>query len=190
MPIFFPSSVARVTRLAVRDYVRSHHLTVPVPVDALVRQTGLLIVEAPLRFGLQASLTLLTHPGLVFVNDQFGPFTQRFGLAHELIHYWFHQSYPVHRLCSTPSGNLLETEANAGAAELVLPYDWFIETARKVLGHPLQTPQEMAQFLASPTARHWANQARVTVPVLSYHLQDLGWGANPFAFPDQETDAD
>ncbi len=190
VPIFFPSGVARITRLAVRDYVRSQHLTVPVSVDALVRQAGLLIVEAPLRFGLQASLTLLTDPGLIFVNDQLGPFTQRFALAHELIHYWFHHAYPLQDFYASPSGHLWETEANAGAAELVLPYDWFMDTAREILGQPLRRPQELAHFLTSPAARHWAGQARVTLPVLSYHLQDLGWGAYASAFPDQGTDED
>ena len=160
---------------SVRQVVAQQALTVPVPIDTLIRQYRLKIVVAPMRPGLQSVLTLSTQPGLVLVNQAMGPWAQRFAIAHEAIHSQYHRShlhgeeYSHHVYYA-----YLETEANAGAAELLLPYEWFADTARDLLGDRIHTAGDLAAFLASPEARRWAGQARVTVSVIGYHLYEVG----------------
>ena len=162
-------------RLAVRHAMASQPVLIPVPVNQFYQQAGLPVVEAPLPTGLESAIVLGVGDPFVLLNAQLGPFAQRFALAHELIHYWYHQSILPYFPSPNHYQSPLDTEANAGAAELLLPYPWFMTTAHQVLGQPLRTLAAFTAFITSPEARRWANQARVTVPVLGYHLQDLGW---------------
>lgn len=171
------TDVVTIMRTSLRKHIAISHYTPPVSLDSFFDRQTLRIVVAPFHHGLEASLILSTDPALILINDNRGPFAQRFALAHELIHYWYHQQHlPTYTSCSSDYQNLLETEANAGAAELLLPYDWFMDTAQTIVRQPLRNIRDFTAFLASPAARRWAGQARVTVPVLGYHLRDLGWG--------------
>ena len=170
------TDIAAIMRTSIRKFVATQPHTPPVSLDSFFDRQTLRIVVAPFHHGLEASLILSTDPALILINTNIGPFAQRFALAHELIHYWHHQKYlSTCTQCSHDYQNLLETEANAGAAELLLPYDWFMDTARIILRQPLLSSRDFDNFLASSAAKHWAGRARVTVPVLGYHLRDLGW---------------
>ena len=63
----------------------------------------------------------------ILVNSNKSPLDQRFDLAHELIHFWFH---PSQTSFSFQKPHLRDKEkewqANEGAAELLLPYKDFI----------------------------------------------------------------
>ncbi len=162
--------VAQIMRETIRE--SSLQWSVPVPIHSLIHHSGFMVVEAPLRPRFEAALVATGSTRIIFVNQSLGPFAQRFALAHELVHAWHHTG------CSGSDHPFLaemETEANAGAAELLLPYDWFMETASRLVGDRLQTGVDLTAFLASPEARHWAGQARVTLSVLGYHLRDLGF---------------
>lgn len=169
--------VARCMRVVVRREVAAQGLTVPVPIDTLLRQKGWRIVEIPMP-GRTEGVTLFDSRD-VFVNQRLSAFAKRFALAHEAIHAQYHAGHAPRGTdylnLTYPYHDEMEAEANAGAAELLLPYEWFMDTARTVLGRPLPTAADLRAFLASPEARKWAGQARVTPAVLGYHLQDLGW---------------
>ena len=63
----------------------------------------------------------------ILINSNKSPLDQRFDLAHELIHFWFH---PSQTSFSFQKPHLRDKEkewqANEGAAELLLPYKDFI----------------------------------------------------------------
>lgn len=73
----------------------------------------------------------------ILINSNKSNFEQRFDLAHELIHFWFHPS-PLPFYFQKPQlrDRTREWEANEGAAELLLPYKDFIprfvKTARYI----------------------------------------------------------
>ena len=164
-------------RCLIRRRVQTMRLTTPVSIAALWQALDGRVVSMALRPSFHAALVSVDPP-IVAVNANASDFSQRFALAHELIHVWYHAqaltagagyAYDVH-----PRRSWMETEANTGAAELLLPYEWFTAQARAVLHAPLARP-ELSEFLHSQEARQWANAARVSLAVLSWHLQDLGW---------------
>lgn len=162
-------------RTVIRQWVATNRFVIPVSVESILRQLGWPVVEMPMPEGLQAS-TLFDYR-TIFINEQLSPLQQRFALAHELIHALYHQHH-VPRGVVTLAHNYhgeMETEANSGAAELLLPYDWFMDTAHSVLGSRLCTLEDLDGFIETSEARRWAGQARVTRQVLRYHLIDLGW---------------
>lgn len=69
----------------------------------------------------------------ILVNSNKSPFEQRFDIAHELIHFWFH---PSKTSFSFQKPHLRDKEkewqANEGAAQLLLPYLDFIPRFVKV----------------------------------------------------------
>lgn len=169
----YQQEVAQAMQQTIRYRSQAASWTVPVPIHTLLRQSELWVVEATIslpRF--EAALV----PPLVVVNHALSAFAQRFALAHEAIHAWYHEDHwDQLRRATADYAEVFEIEANAGAAELLLPYEWFNDLAATYVGARLHTEGDLREFLASPEAKRWAGQARVTVPVLGYHLQDLGW---------------
>lgn len=114
-----------------------------------------LIYEFPLdikKLAKRENIEILYHPfecegigavlykdaySAILINSNKSPLEQRFDLAHELIHFWFH---PAKASFSFQKPHLRDKEkewqANEGAAELLLPYlDFiprFVKTARFV----------------------------------------------------------
>jgi len=169
----YQQEVAQIMQLTVRRRSSAEAWTVPVPIHTLLQRSELWVVEVAVslpRF--EAALA----PPLVIVNQHLSAFAQRFALAHEGMHAWYHADHWASLRHSTADyAEVFEIEANAGAAELLLPYEWFNDLAATYVGAQLHAAGDLREFLASPEAKRWAGQARVTVPVLGYHLQDLGW---------------
>lgn len=116
---------------------------------------------------------------------QDGDFAQRFSLAHDIVHLLKHRRH----LTGTTSAHdhlyhgWMEVEANAGATEMLLPYAWFMDRAQQYVGNPLHTIADLELFLTGAATRRWAAEAEVSLPVLGYHLWDLGWVGAPIANP-------
>ena len=162
-------------RIVIRQLAATNRLVVPVPVESLLRQEGWRIVEMTMPLRLEAS-TLFDYRQIL-INDRLSSFRQRFALAHELIHAFYHQDHAPRGIATLTHGyhDEMEAEANSGAAELLLPYEWFMDMAATLVGSRLRTDDDLRAFLATPEARRWAGKARVTTEVLRYHLEDLGW---------------
>lgn len=113
----------------------------------------------------------------IVLNTQYGNLSQRFSIAHELIHLVYNEP-PVEQQ-SEFYHDMVELKANAGAAELLLPYEWFTAEAARRLGEPLGSLEDLKVYLATPDARAWAGLARVSRAVLGRHLLDHNWVRRP-----------
>ena len=164
-------------RCLIRRRVQTMRLTTPVSIAALWQALDGRVVSMALRPSFHAAL-ISVNPPIVAVNANASEFSQHFALAHELIHVWYHTETLTacagYAYDANPRRAWFEVEANTGAAELLLPYEWFTVQARTILHAPLARP-ELSEFLHSQEARQWANAARVSLAVLGWHLQDLGW---------------
>ncbi len=165
---------------AVRDEMAHHRYAVPVPVESMIRAAGWKIVPVAVSTAPRFEAATLFPARIIVVNPHLSACAQRFALAHEWMHVQYHGRhvspnlpYHVH-----PYHDELEVEANAGAAELLLPYEWFMDTAQALLHQPLPTAEALQAFMATPEAARWAHQAQVTRSVLRYHLVDCGWVAS------------
>jgi len=169
------SDVALTMRNIMRSYVVQQGITLPVPLEDLVAAARWDVVSLPMPGRLEAAA--IFDEQFIVVNPRFSPAAQRFALAHEFVHTQHHArhlttqwDYRAH-----PYSALFEVEANAGAAELLLPYDWFMDHAYDLVGDRLRTQEDVTLFFRTSEARRWAHQAQVTPRVLQYHLIDLGW---------------
>lgn len=96
----------------------------PIPVEELALASGLQVVDGPLG-GAIARLTRVGSRGIIRLSDRHDhPGQRRFSLAHELGHFVLQHDTAVD-LCEAKDlndlGKLREVEANAFAAELLLP---------------------------------------------------------------------
>ncbi len=172
--------VVRSVRRAVHGRVAPRS-SAPVSIEQLLRDQHIRVIEewqTPGRF--EALSIFKPSQQIVVVNRRLSPMARRFALAHELAHGWFHRRHlsGVHQAgdyVRHPYYALLEREANAAAAEILLPYDWFMATAHQLLPHQPLTLAEFKAFMASAAAHEWARTAEVSLPVLGYHLIDCEW---------------
>lgn len=175
------TDVAMQMHQVVREAQAAQSPTVPVPVARFLRDAGWQILNVSVAGRFEA--TTLFAPRIIAVNTQPSPFAQHFALAHEWIHVQYHAHHMPSSTLAGPYADYLahpyhdefEVEANAGAAELLLPYAWFMDTAATLLRRPLRSATDLDAFLASDAARRWAGQAQVTRTVLRYHLVECGW---------------
>ncbi len=168
--------IAEDVRHIVRDYVAHHSLTVPVPIYRLLHDENIPVVEKPMPRTFKAGFFRSRQGNTIIVNSNLSPFEQRFAVSHEAIHGYLHAKHLVKGAYREHSySDEMETEANTGAAELLLPYAWFNERAHTVIADGLGSLVELDRFIATAEARRWAAAAQVTTSVLRYHLIDLGW---------------
>lgn len=163
----------------VRTVLQTDHLDVPVNLDKLWSGNIRVIVDPDIPLTLKALSAFTDDPDFVVLNTQYGEFSQRFSLAHELIHLFKHRTHlqgtdSVAHYRQHPYHAWMELEANAGAAEILLPHEWFMDTATMVVSSALQDVNDLQTFLTTDEARRWAAQARVSIIVLGYHLLDCG----------------
>lgn len=135
---------------AARELLSIYRYTVPIPVEDLARNLGIEIVKTPdLRFqGNPASGLLLNTNGrrICAVNAGEKPVRQRFTIAHEIGHYHlrhdadaipggfgFVEKVLPRNERSTLAVDDREIEANAFAAELLMPADAVLKRVGYVL---------------------------------------------------------
>jgi len=66
----------------------------------------------------------------------------------------------------------MEIEANAAAAEFLLPYAWLDDMVQRHWGGPSTTPGSLAVWADTPAFRQVAAEAAVSPIMLGYHLID------------------
>jgi Zn-dependent peptidase ImmA (M78 family) len=121
----------------VRDLVGADQ--VPVPVEEIARQLGATVVYEPMDRGVSGMLIRDGSSVVIGVNAGHSPARQRFSIAHEIGHLVLHRGRPMvldHvrlNLRDEKSSTATDTEeiqANAFAAELIMPADVVLETMR------------------------------------------------------------
>ncbi len=99
----------------------------PVDIKSLVERENIEISFTPFESDSIGAMLYKDSFSAILVNSNKSPLDQRFDLAHELIHFWFH---PSQTSFSFQKPHLRDKEkewqANEGAAELLLPYKDFI----------------------------------------------------------------
>jgi Zn-dependent peptidase ImmA (M78 family) len=116
----------------IKAVIDHHQRCFPVDVSAVARDLGVLIFSTPLPNGISGVLlrdaSFGSKSGFVIHVDRNEPSVrQRFTAAHELGHFVLHKNFIGDRvednylLRSTGMSNSQETEANAFAADLLMP---------------------------------------------------------------------
>ena len=114
--------------------------TFPVPVERIIKSRNIVLQYAPLPDDLSGMAFIKDGVSIIGVNALHHPNRQRFTAAHELAHHVLHVSQitaavhvdkgfrVLHRDAMTATGtDPLEVDANAFAAELLMPKHFLIE---------------------------------------------------------------
>lgn len=107
----------------------------PVPIDKIARKCGVIIQYASLDDQLSGMAFIKNNVSYIGVNSLHHPNRQRFTIAHELGHHVLHKellgsSVHVDKVIlkrdqvSSSGVDLNEIEANAFAAEILMPTEW------------------------------------------------------------------
>lgn len=150
--------------------------TPPVPVERIAKQLGVVVQYAPFDDELSGMAFLKEGVAIIGINSNHHPNRQRYTLAHELAHICLHHSHleaGVHvdqssvnslrrDLVSADGTNPLEREANAFAAELLMP--------RKLLAGTLD---DRMLDLDDDRLLALAKRFKVSLMALQYRLQRM-----------------
>jgi len=145
----------------------------PVDVLALAHDQGIRVDFPELEDKISGMLIQTGHETVIGVNAKHHENRQRFTLAHELAHHQLHPNSPtvyvdgmmVHfRGEEEQGGALIEVEANAFAAALLMPEDFLREDLR-------DRTVDMFDDLA---VRRLAQRYKVSVQALTIRLMELG----------------
>jgi Zn-dependent peptidase ImmA (M78 family) len=148
----------------------------PVPVERIAKQLGIIVQYAPFDDELSGMAFLKEGAEIIGINSNHHPNRQRYTLAHELAHICLHHSHleaGVHvdqgsvnslrrDLVSQEGTDPLEREANAFAAELLMP--------RKLLAGALD---DRMLDLDDDRLIALAKRFKVSLMALQYRLQRL-----------------
>jgi Zn-dependent peptidase ImmA (M78 family) len=146
----------------------------PVPVERIARELGVDVVSKPLATDVSG---LLIRPAegatAIVVNERHAPVRQRFTIAHELGHLQLHKGRPLvvdhvrvnlRDARSRAAVDIEEIEANAFAAELLMPRALILAAMHRVLD---STP-------AGQLAADLAHGFGVSKEAAEYRLVNLG----------------
>lgn len=155
----------------------------PIPVEKLAQRMGAQVVYQPFKDGMMSGVLVQEKgkPALIGVNAEHSRNRQRFTIAHELGHLVMSSDHAmfVDRVAldfrhATLSGKSskeveLEAEANAFAAELLMPYSIIEEDIERL---------EHVDLLDDDTIRELASKYQVSQQALLYRLINLGYLEN------------
>lgn len=108
----------------------------PVPVEKVAKKLGATVRYSPFEDSLSGMITIRDGVPIIGVNALHHPNRQRFSIAHEIGHLVLHRefitnhvhvdkSFALHRdELSARGEDALEIDANAFAAELLVPREW------------------------------------------------------------------
>lgn len=113
--------------------------TIPVPVERIIKARNIALQYAPLEEALSGMAYIKDGVGIIGVNALHHPNRQRFSAAHELAHHMLHPE-ELEKAVHIDSGlrvlfrdevsaqgtDALEVQANAFAAELLMPRDLLV----------------------------------------------------------------
>lgn len=120
-----------------RELLDAHRLTAPpVPVERIAKALGARVRYAPLDDALSGMAYIKDGVPIIGVNSLHHPNRQRFTIAHEIAHLVLHRdlitaevhvdkAFVLNRDGNSATGtDALEVDANAFAAELLVPAEW------------------------------------------------------------------
>lgn len=144
----------------------------PVPAEVIARGLGAQITYEAFEGEISGMLLRDQETLVIGVNSRHAPTRQRFTVAHEIGHILIHEGRPVFidrfvrvNFRDGESGPE-EIEANAFAAELLMPHTLIYAAADRVLlRHPEYTPEELVRVLA--------RQFEVSPAAMQYRLINL-----------------
>lgn len=145
----------------------------PVPVEDIATALGADVQIEPLEGGLSGVLYREGDRTVLGVNGWHAEVRQRFTIAHELGHLQLHQDALfvdglLHRdSTSSRAVNTHEIEANAFAAELLMPRHMLLEELRRRL-------PESGATDPSKLTRHLAEEFEVSEQAMEFRLANLG----------------
>lgn len=144
----------------------------PVPAENIARGLGAQITYEPFEGEISGMLLRDQDTLVIGVNSRHAPTRQRFTVAHEIGHILIHEGRPVFidRFVRVNfrdgESSTEEREANAFAAELLMPHDLIISAADSVLlKRPEYTPEKLVRVLA--------RQFEVSLAAMQYRLINL-----------------
>ncbi len=149
----------------------------PVPVEAIARRCGAVVVQVDADDELSGFLMRrpAAEGNLIGVNRAHHPLRRRFTVAHELGHMLLHTQEPLHvdrqtgvflrNHVSSAGVERNETEANLFAAELLMPKEW-------VLQHFAQ--RRDPQVVEDAELRELAKRFGVSQQAMTIRLANLG----------------
>jgi Zn-dependent peptidase ImmA (M78 family) len=149
----------------------------PVPVEAVAHACNAVISYQPFNGDLSGMLYRDGRRSVIGVNSNHAAVRQRFTIAHELGHLLLHGGHDiwVDRLVrinlrdaeSSNATNLEEIQANAFAAELLMPRDIVIrEVLNQVENHQFHDTRQLGMQLS--------HRFHVSVSAMQYRLINLG----------------
>lgn len=154
---------------------RCHVVRPPVPVDRIAKKLGILLCPLPASADDEISGAIVRKNDrvVIAVNPAHHSNRQRFTIAHELGHYFLHESQVYEHVDQRfsvawrkvdPSGGIdwLEVEANRFAAELLIP--------TKFLTNDLDSLQEIDRH----TIAVLASRYEVSKDAMKFRLTNLG----------------
>ena len=163
---------SRAERLA-EEALSKTEQAVPIDVTKVAEHYGLLIREQELEDAVSGMLLVRDKRAVIGVNRNHHLNRQRFTVAHEIGHYLMHtdqsqifiENLSLYRNQLSESGtNVREIEANAFAAELLMP----TKVLKKVVGGRL-----IDAFYDEPIIRHLASEFGVSTQAMTVKLSKL-----------------
>lgn len=151
----------------------------PVPVETIAKEQGLVILFERLDSDLSGFVSGPEHGSIIGVNTSHPKVRQRFTIAHELGHYLLHQTTNLHvdrsflmkrTELSSQGTDDDEIEANAFAAELLMPRDLLATDLKNVGDLDLADDSVISDL---------ARRYRVSTQALLLRLINLGYVDQP-----------
>jgi Zn-dependent peptidase ImmA (M78 family) len=146
----------------------------PVPVETIASALGAELAFAPFEGEVSGMLVRgEDRTTVIGVNSAHANTRQRFTVAHELAHLVMHPGITMFIDRSVRvnwrdgQSNLDEVEANAFAAQLLMPRDMVVEQVKKVIA-------AREQITPDALARRLAKSFQVSPQAMSYRLENLG----------------
>lgn len=144
----------------------------PVPVEQIAKKVGIKIAAVPAEDDISGAIIRKGTRVVIAVNTSHHPNRQRFTVAHELGHYYFHHGLEEHvdqnfRIAwrnsdSSKAVDWLEIEANRFAAELLMPTEF------------LTRDLDALQKIEKRTVALLASRYRVSPEAMKIRLTNLG----------------
>lgn len=157
-----------------RQVLKRFGVNLPIDVEALIKEYGIAIRSQELEEAVSGILVIKEGRATIGVNENHHPNRQRFTLAHELGHFILHKSASSVFVdastiffrdgTSSDGSKIQEIEANAFAAELLMPEKQIREA---INSQPLDAFDEGA-------VRRLAAQFEVSAQALTIRLTKLG----------------